>query len=293
MRKIIESNRYKLDWSDEKVQDYLYKVEIMIDNHYNQITVENRTILFPNRVSMNLKDGMKSGCNLTSLDNSIIHNVILHDIREDGTEFVVYGDDNISFNKTRKGLEEYATKMQTRIGEQLMIIKPETEGVKTLKTVDYLSKKIKLIKRKGENIFVPYRETWESMLRIAKPDTYLLDWTGINGDVQRLERLFGHLIDNWNNDEAKNHILREIDYYFSKLARSKKDFGYVVRLSYKKYQFIHGLFDEKKDFTVRIRDFKQTIEELYFGVNEEDEIIVFNEKVKILEIESFSTITTY
>lgn len=252
---IIEKNRYKdkdFDW-----EGWLKFKCQCIDGYYDQMSHKNRTVLFPNKIYMNLKHGMKSGCNLTSLDNSIIHICMIHGIEVRGkmVYFNVYGDDNISMFDTEEEAEEFARLLKERVDENLMEIKPGTDKIRGFDEVDFLSKKVKI----ENNRILPWRETIESYIRIVKPDTFLLDETGINGQRQRLERLYGHQIDNFNNEEARRWILEDIAW------ASKGTPLDIVKIKRQGFQCIHGLFTGKKDFICATANLVRDIEFKYKG----------------------------
>lgn len=149
--------------------------------------------------------GMKSGWNLTSVDNTLIHRVVFDFMCKElfGKRIpcVLYGDDNLFMApdgvSTEKIIEAYA-----RYG----VIVKAVQKSKRLCDVDYLSKHICYDSK--TNKYFPFRETVETDARMLMPEEFDPNFTGgVPDHVMAAEVCYGHLYDNFFDIECRELLL--------------------------------------------------------------------------------------
>jgi len=157
-------------------------------------------VAFPGGHVFRLPAGMKSGWNLTSIDNTIIHEVIFRQVSISLFERIVphqlYGDDNIFV------APESVTEFAVSAAYAVFGIK-----VKYLHTsrassgVDFLSKF--LYYDSEHDFYYPYRATVESDARILMPEDFDPALVPAADAVAAAEVVMGHLFDNFFNEDVR------------------------------------------------------------------------------------------
>jgi len=158
-------------------------------------------IILPGSHVFQMQCGMKSGWNLTSIDNTIIHEVLFRAAASEAFGYVpphkLYGDDNLFLSPIGVNfvsLEE----AYLRLG---CIVKYVHAG-RLSSAIDFLSKFIYFDEKSGE--YYPYRATVETDARLIMPEHYNpLDIPAAE-PVAAAEAILGHLIDNFFNIDVRN-----------------------------------------------------------------------------------------
>jgi len=191
--------------------DVLSFWQTTIDALYEHM-IEAKVIL-PGSHVFQLHAGMKSGWNLTSIDNTIIHEVLFRRAASEAFGFVpphkLYGDDNLFLAPLGADFS-LLENAYLRLG---CIVKYVHSGTIS-SSIDFLSKFIYFDEKSGE--YYPFRATVETDARLLMPEHYNpLDIPAAE-PVAAAEAIVGHLIDNFFNLEVRdlcykmlNHIKDE------------------------------------------------------------------------------------
>lgn len=194
--------------------------------------------VFPGGHTFKLQSGMKSGWNLTSIDNTIIHEVIFRKVMLRAFGKVLphklYGDDNIFMSP-----EVYSENTLVNVYAEYGIkIKYVHEG-STISDVDFLSKNIHFDPLTEH--YYPYRPTVESDARMIMPEDFDPLLVPATDAVAAAEVIVGHLYDNFFNVQVRelcltmlehvrdNYDVQEVDPARAMRAYRHKGFGEAFR----------------------------------------------------------------
>lgn len=209
---------------------------MILDNMYEHMI--RAECVFPGGHTFRLCSGMKSGWNLTSIDNTIIHEVIFRRVMISVYGRILphklYGDDNIFLSPS--GID--SEKIVSGYAEFGIKIKHIHTG-DNISQVDFLSKTIHFDSL--SQCYYPYRETVESDARMIMPEDYDPALVPATDAVAAAEVIIGHLYDNFFNVSVRdlcltmlthirdNYDVQEVDPGRAMRAYRHKGFGDAFR----------------------------------------------------------------
>jgi len=195
-------------------------------------------VVYPGGHTFSFMGGMKSGWNLTSVDNTIMHEIVFRRAATEAYGFVpvhkLYGDDNIFIAPTG-GKHELLKQIYAGYGLTLKYVRTS----KFSRDIDFLSKL--LYYNKTYNVYYPFRETVESDARMLMPEDFDPSNLPASDAVASAEVIIGHLFDNFFNLEVRalclkmlthirdNYDVQEVDPRESFRNYKHKGFGDAFR----------------------------------------------------------------
>lgn len=157
-------------------------------------------VMLPQGHMFKLPGGMKSGWNLTSVDNTIIHEALFRIAAGRAFGYLprhkLYGDDNLF--KVRAGMDMH------KLFEAYAILGCKVKYIHVSKKssgVDFLSKYI-MYDPEGK-FYYPFRATVETDARLIMPEHFNPYDMPATEAVAATEAIVGHLIDNFFNPEVR------------------------------------------------------------------------------------------
>uniref|UniRef100_A0AAT9JF90 RdRp catalytic domain-containing protein n=1 Tax=Cryptotermes domesticus cupavirus 2 TaxID=3133539 RepID=A0AAT9JF90_9VIRU len=183
-----------------------YWIRIISYGYENLI---NSVIVMPDGHAFMTHQGMKSGWNMTSVDNTLLHMPIVQMLFENlGAKVYkscVYGDDNLTSFVMPPHVDEntfvkYVESLYAAFG---FTLNPVSTLVKDIHSVNFLMKRFT---ESSLGVF-PTRDPIENYIRLAYPDVYSLHYT--TGPLHTAQRIAGHYIDNFCEPSCRE-TLRKI-----------------------------------------------------------------------------------